>query len=161
MGALYKEGPVSIPQGANRQELGGAIGGLRSYQPARFAVRSLIAPLLNVTEGTFIWKCFARDLENISSGFYRWVDGLWAYLSEDREKSSPVHWTEGCEWENGPSVTLRWSIFTHRSQRWIPLFWLVTRSVCTLDYCTCWLTDKRRQWKCNGLGQRPALAPNR
>lgn len=113
------------------------------------------------------------DLGTISSGVYRWVGDFWAYVSEalfpfieeNRERSSQTQRTEGCEWENGPSVTLRWSIFTRRTgasnRSWVSivfLFWLVTRFVCTLDYCTCWLTDKRRQWKRTGLGQRPGIS---
>lgn len=68
------------------------------------------------------WDYFVRFLEvgGWLLSLFDW--STFPFIEKNREKSSPMQWTEGCEWANGPSVTLRLSIFTHRSTMDSPFF---------------------------------------
>lgn len=122
VGGLQKEGVVS-----NEREVVGAIVGLRTWP---VWLLHLYMPH-NFHPEMFYIGFSLVDFGSISSGFYRWLDGFWAglsgapcHLSERSERrAAPCNGWTGCEWENGPSVTLRLSIFTHTSQQWIlPFF---------------------------------------
>lgn len=140
----------------------------------QLAVSSLIAPLLHATELSSrsvlyrlfcdgCWKYFIRFLQ-VGGWFLSWFEwGTLPFIGEKWEKSSPMQWTDGLRMRerslrHAEVINLHAHEPAMDSALFFSFFWLVAHFVCTLDYCTCWLTDKRRRWKCTGLQQRPGIS---